>query len=148
MTSKRLTRFALLLPLGAVILIAAKTSNIIPVPLEQIIPAKQRVCTAKTASGLGYSQLRPGTGARPTSASQQLTVAYIGYLAATGAVFDQSDSAQFSADAVIDGFGEGLQMMPAGSIYRFCIPSALGYGAKGAGPIPANADLVFQVELK
>ena len=27
------------------------------------------------------------------------------------------------------------------------MPSVLGYGPQGTGPIPANADLVFQVEL-
>jgi FKBP-type peptidyl-prolyl cis-trans isomerase FkpA len=38
--------------------------------------------------------------------------------------------------------------MTKGSIWRFCVPAALGYGAKGAGDaIPANADLVFQAEL-
>ena len=37
--------------------------------------------------------------------------------------------------------------MSKGSTWRFCIPAALGYGDKGTGPIPANSDLVFQVEL-
>jgi FKBP-type peptidyl-prolyl cis-trans isomerase FkpA len=38
-------------------------------------------------------------------------------------------------------------MIPRGGVYRFCIPAALGYGKQGAGPIPADANLVFQVEL-
>jgi FKBP-type peptidyl-prolyl cis-trans isomerase FkpA len=38
--------------------------------------------------------------------------------------------------------------MPRGSIWRLCVPAALGYGARGAGEaVPANADLVFQIEL-
>jgi FKBP-type peptidyl-prolyl cis-trans isomerase FkpA len=50
-------------------------------------------------------------------------------------------------DAVIPGFSEGLKLIPRGSIWRLCIPAAQGYGAEGTGPIPANADLVFQIEL-
>ena len=37
--------------------------------------------------------------------------------------------------------------MPVGSTYRFEIPPDLGYGARGAGPIPPNSTLIFQVEL-
>ena len=147
LSNRNLVRLALLLPLAGGLLVAAKASNIIPVPLKQIIPADQRTCAAKTASGLGYQELRAATGARP-SAADQVTVNYIGYLAADGAVFDQGESARFPVGGVIPGFAEGLQLMPKGSIYRFCIPSALGYCAGGAGPIPPNADLVFQVELK
>lgn len=146
-SNKRLVMLAALVPLAGLVLIAAKAANIIPVPLEQVIPPKQRECTARTASGLGWRELRAGAGAKP-SATQRVTVAYIGYLAQTGVVFDQSDNAQFRVGGVIPGFAEGLQMMPHGSIYRFCIPSTLGYGEEGTGPIPANADLVFQVELK
>ena len=147
MTNKHIVRLALVLPLAGAALIAAKAANIIPVPLKQIIPADQRQCTQKTASGLGYMELRPGTGARP-AAEDQVTVNYIGYLALDGEVFDQGEDATFPVDGVIPGFAEGLQLMPKGSIYRLCIPAAMGYGPAGAGPIPGNADLVFQVELK
>ena len=37
--------------------------------------------------------------------------------------------------------------MQKGSTYKLCIPAALGYGAQSTGPIPANADLVFSVDL-
>ncbi len=55
--------------------------------------------------------------------------------------------AAFPVEGVIPGFSEGLQMMAKGSTWRFCVPAALGYGAQASGPIPANSDLVFQVEL-
>lgn len=120
--------------------------QIIPLPLKQIIPPIQRLCTARTASGLGYRVLRAGAGARPQG-DVAVTVNYIGYLAASGEVFDQATGTTFALKAVIPGFSEGLALMPAGSIYRFCVPAALGYQDKEVGPIPPNSDLVFQVEL-
>lgn len=119
---------------------------IIPLPLNPVVPADQRVCTAKAASGLGSTMLRPATGAQPAEADYVL-VNYIGYLAATGAVFDQGMQASFPVNGVIPGFSQGLQMLAKGGIVRLCIPAALGYGAQESGPIPANSDLVFQVEL-
>jgi FKBP-type peptidyl-prolyl cis-trans isomerase FkpA len=50
-------------------------------------------------------------------------------------------------DGVIDGFSEGLQLTAKTGVVRLCIPAAIGYGARASGPIPANSDLVFQVEL-
>ena len=125
---------------------AAPAAEILPVPLNPVVPAAQRVCSARTASGLGTRVLKEAAGAKP-GASDYVLVNYIGYLAADGTVFDQNTSQAFPASGVIKGFSEGLQLMSNGSVWRFCIPAGLGYGEKGAGPIPANSDLVFQVEL-
>ncbi len=122
------------------------SSAIIPLPLNPVIAAGQRLCSAKTASGLGYTVLRPGTGAKPAAGDIAL-VNYIGYLAATGMVFDQNMQSPLPIDQVIPGFSEALQTMNRTAVVRFCIPAALGYGAREAGSIPANSDLVFQVEL-
>ena len=124
----------------------AASAEILPVPLQPIVPAAQRQCSAKTASGLGTRVLKDAQGAKPAAADFVL-VNYIGYLAANGTVFDQNVTQAFSAGGVIKGFSEGLQLMTKGSTWRFCIPAALGYGDKSTGPIPANSDLVFQVEL-
>ena len=140
---------ALALVVGVPVLAAALPKlvrTLIPLPLKQIIPAGQRVCNAKTATGLGTLQLRPSAAAHP-AASDGVKVNYIGYLAATGEVFDQGMGVEFPVGGVIPGFSEGLQTMGKGAAMRLCIPAALGYGAKATGPIPANADLVFQVEL-
>jgi FKBP-type peptidyl-prolyl cis-trans isomerase FkpA len=126
---------------------AAAPAAIIKLPLQPVVGADMRACSARTASGLGYSVLRDATGPKPGKTDFVL-IGYIGYLASNGAVFDQNQGTPLSIDAVIPGFSEGLQLMPRGSIYRLCVPAALGYGAKGAGDaIPANADLVFQIEL-
>ena len=126
---------------------AATTSpDILPVPLMPTVGAQFRTCSAKTASGLGTQVLKAGNGPKPGK-NDFVLVNYIGYLAATGAVFDQNAGAPLNLDAVIPGFAEGLQAMPRESIYRLCIPAALGYGAEAKGNIPANSDLVFQIEL-
>lgn len=124
----------------------AQETAIIPLPLNPVLPADKRVCSLKTASGLGYTQLRGGATAHPTDADVVL-INYIGYLAATGAVFDQAMQTPMPVSDVIPGFTEGLKLLGKGGVFRLCLPSALAYGAQGTGPIPANSDLVFQVEL-
>ena len=149
MQVKPTTRTVILAAMAIALVAAAAPKlvrTLIPLPLKQIIPAGQRVCNAKTTSGLGTLQLRAGAAARP-AASNGVKVNYIGYLAATGEVFDQGMGVEFPVQGVIPGFSEGLQTMGKGGVSRLCIPAALGYGAKATGPIPANADLVFQVEL-
>lgn len=124
----------------------APNPAILLLPLQPVVPADHRTCAAKTASGLGYSELNPGNGAKP-GAKDFVLVNYIGYLASNGQTFDQNVRAPLELGGVIAGFAEGVQMMPRGSVYRFCIPAAQGYGAKEMGAIPANSDLVFQIEL-
>ena len=124
----------------------APNNNIIPLPLAPIVPGAQRLCAVRTPSGLGYTILRPGAGAKP-GADATVLVNYVGYLAATGAVFDQGMKTPMPVGEVIPGFSQGLQLMAKTGIVRICIPAAMGYGVQATGPIPANADLVFQVEL-
>lgn len=102
-----------------------------------------------TASGLQYQVLRECEGAHP-SATDTVTVHYRGTLT-DGTEFDSSyarnSPATFQLNGVIAGWTEGLQLMPVGSMYRFTIPPELGYGARGNGPVPPNATLIFDVEL-
>jgi FKBP-type peptidyl-prolyl cis-trans isomerase FkpA len=48
---------------------------------------------------------------------------------------------------VVPGFTKAIEQMQRGGKYRVVIPSELAYGAKGAGPIPPNTDLTFEIEL-
>ncbi len=102
-----------------------------------------------TESGLKYEVLELGEGTKPTLADT-VTVHYRGELL-DGTVFDSSyDRGQptsFPLSRVVAGWKEGIQLMPIGSKYRFEIPPDLGYGARGAGPIPPNSTLIFYVEL-
>ena len=111
---------------------------------------KKRPGVVTTASGLQYEVLKPGTGAKPT-AKDKVTVHYHGTLL-DGSIFDSSvnrgQPATFGVTQVIQGWVEGLQLMPLGAKYKFFIPYDLGYGDQGAGEdIGPYSTLVFEVEL-
>ena len=104
-----------------------------------------------TASGLQYSVIKEGTGAMP-KVNSQVKVHYRGTLIDGKTEFDSSyarnEPATFALNQVIGGWTEGLQLMKAGSKYKFFIPSALAYGEGGQGAtIGPNAVLIFEVEL-
>jgi FKBP-type peptidyl-prolyl cis-trans isomerase len=109
---------------------------------------KSPVLTCKTAAadGLTYTVIKPGKGEKP-GADAKVKVNYKGMLTADGSEFDSGKDAEFKVGGVIPGFAQGLQLMQPGGSYRLCIPSKLAYGEAGTGPIPANADLVFEVDL-
>lgn len=103
-----------------------------------------------TGSGLQYEILHEGNGGKPSGAMSRVTVHYEGKLI-NGQVFDSSyrrnQPATFGLNQVISGWTEGVQLMPQGSKFRFFIPPDLGYGTRGAGSIPPNSTLIFDVEL-
>ena len=105
-----------------------------------------------TTSGLKYEDILEGTGLLP-KAGQIIYVHYTGTLE-DGQKFDSSvDRGEplkytHGVGMVIQGWEEGLATMKAGGKRRLYIPSHLGYGTRGAGKlIPANANLIFDVEL-
>jgi FKBP-type peptidyl-prolyl cis-trans isomerase len=49
--------------------------------------------------------------------------------------------------SVIKGWTEGVQLVGEGGMIELNVPSALGYGDRGTGPIPPKAQLHFIVEL-
>jgi FKBP-type peptidyl-prolyl cis-trans isomerase len=92
-----------------------------------------------------------GSGAEATT-GKHVVMNYIGRLT-DGTKFDAScDRSQtfdfdLGARQVIPGWDQGIVGMKVGGIRRLIIPSSLGYGPGGSGPIPPNAALIFDVEL-
>ena len=106
----------------------------------------------KTASGLEYIEVEPGTGAQ-AEAGKTVSVHYTGKFQ-DGKVFDSSISRgepikfPLGAGRVIKGWDEGIALMKVGGKAQLVIPPHLAYGESGAGGvIPPNATLVFDVEL-
>jgi FKBP-type peptidyl-prolyl cis-trans isomerase FkpA len=102
------------------------------------------------ASGLVYKSLKDGTGPSP-KATDTVKVNYAGTLP-NGTKFDASADhggpATFPLNRVIPCWTEGVQKMKVGGKAKLTCPSAIAYGARGAGGvIPPNATLVFEVEL-
>src|SRR5476651_574145 len=102
-----------------------------------------------TASGLQYDDITLGDGDE-ANAGVHVSVHYTGWLqnadGSAGAKFDSSkdrdDPFEFPLGAghVIKGWDQGVQGMKVGGVRKLIIPSALGYGARGAGGvIPPNA---------
>ena len=105
-----------------------------------------------TPSGLTYQEITEGTGAEATKGAQ-VSVHYTGTLM-DGTKFDSSKDRnqpfefRLGAGQVIKGWDEGVAGMKIGGTRTLLIPPDLGYGARGAGGvIPANATLLFEVEL-
>lgn len=101
----------------------------------------------RTASGLAYKVLRPGTGTRNPAAWSRVTVHYTGWTT-DGKMFDSSIArgapATFNLSDVIAGWTEGVALMVEGERTRFWIPENLAYKGELGQP---SGMLVFDVEL-
>jgi len=102
-----------------------------------------------TPSGMVYKSIKEGAGKSPT-ASDTVKVHYRGTFA-DGKEFDSSYKrnapAEFPLGRVIPCWTEGVQRMKVGGKAKLTCPAKLAYGAQGAGPIPPNTPLQFEVEL-
>lgn len=105
------------------------------------IPELQKI---DTVVGTG-TEVKPG---------DTVTAHYTGAVAATGIIFQSSHDGKnqpipFGLAQVIKGWTDGVPGMKVGGKRRLLIPATQAYGAtppSGSG-IPANADLVFDIEL-
>jgi FKBP-type peptidyl-prolyl cis-trans isomerase len=117
---------------------------------------KEKKKTVKTDSGLKYTDTKDGEGEAPTE-GHLVDVHYTGWLWEDGAKGKKFDSSldrgepftfHVGAKEVIKGWDEGVSTMKVGGKRELLISPDLAYGERGAGGvIPANATLLFEVEL-
>ena len=113
-----------------------------------------------TSPAVVFSQtdLRAGSGV-PALSGNLISVYYTGWLYdpnrpdQKGLQFETNFGAEtpltftLGVGDVIAGWDSGLLNMRVGGLRRLVIPASLAYGDVRRGPIPANATLVFEVEL-
>jgi peptidylprolyl isomerase len=98
--------------------------------------------------GLKIRDVKEGSGI-PCPQTATVTVHYSGWLV-DGTPFDSSAGGEpisFPLSSVVQGWGKGIPGMKPGGIRKLVIPPELGYGARGKGKVPANATMIFEVEL-
>jgi FKBP-type peptidyl-prolyl cis-trans isomerase len=94
---------------------------------------------------------REGTGSAVES-GDTVEVNYVGTLL-NGQKFDssysrnQTFSFKVGAGEVIEGWDKGLVGMKVGGKRKLTIPAEMAYGSQGAGTIPPNSPLIFEIEL-
>ena len=136
-------------------LAACKRSNDTSASGPASAPAEVKVDTAPVA--FQKIDTTAGTGAVAT-AGKIVTVNYTGWMYLPdapqhhGEQFDSSIGRKpftfrLGSGGVISGWDQGVDGMKVGGKRTLVIPASLGYGADGAGPIPPNANLIFDVEL-
>ena len=104
----------------------------------------------KTASGLRFKVITPGTDPKPTATST-VKCLYTGKTV-DGKVFDSTSGrgnqpAEFPLNGVIPAWTEAVPKIGTGGKILLVAPANIAYGENGQGPIPPNSVLEFEVEL-
>lgn len=115
-----------------------------PTPADVAAPPAD---AKKTADGVFYKVLTPGTGKVHPKPTDNVIAHYTGWTT-DGKMFDTSVTkarpSTFGLDGVIKGWTSGIQTMVVGQKNRFWIPAELAYKDKPRRP---QGMLVFDVEL-
>ena len=105
----------------------------------------------KKDNGLLVVDYKEGKGPEAKE-GDEIVVHYTGMLP-DGKSFDSSLTRkkpltiQLGKGRVIKGWDQGLVGMKVGGLRKLVVPAELGYGDKARGPIPANSELIFTIEL-
>jgi peptidylprolyl isomerase len=108
------------------------------------------VVTSDPVAGLETVDVTEGSGAE-VQPGDCVAALYYGTLASDGSTFDGNYDTgtpiEFSLNGVIMGWSDGIPGMKVGGVRRLVIPADLAYGETERPGIPANSDLIFEVEI-
>lgn len=102
-------------------------------------------------NGVRYVINTIGTGSKIPCLENRIRISYTGWniQSTKSNAFDSNTDATFTLSGLILGWQLVLPLVPGGSKVTLYVPSVYAYGSSVAagGKIPANANLVFEIEL-
>lgn len=106
---------------------------------------------SEAVTELEVKNIEVGTGDE-VKPGATITAHYTGALVKNGIIFQSSfdfgNPISFGLDQVIEGWTKGVPGMKVGGTRRLVIPAEMAYGSSSpAKNIPANSDLVFDIDL-
>ena len=105
----------------------------------------------KHKSGFYYEVVKAGKG-RKARYGDRVKFDYRSFLMFTGEPYDQTYGKREPIIHVVgkpmfQGLIDGMQLMQAGSIFRFYFPYQLAFGPQGSGDIPGFTPFIYEVEM-
>lgn len=100
-------------------------------------------------SGMFYIIEDPGTGTEMPQPTATVEVRYKGYFT-DGRVFEETrtnNTVELRLTQTVTGWQIGVPLLKKGGRGTFILPSALGYGFFGSGPVPPSTVIIFDIEL-
>lgn len=94
----------------------------------------------------GFFYIIHAAGDKKPGVCDVITINYTGTLT-NGTQFDAANNATFYLGQLIAGWQEGLPLIGTGGSITLYIPPSLGYGNTAYHEIPANSNLIFDIEL-
>lgn len=129
-----------------------KSCTVVPPSEEEAAIIKYNtdngINAVKDETGLYYEITEAGTGGSP-NLNSQIFIKYTGKLT-NGTVFDSQSNALntgWQLRTLIPGWQIAIPKIKKGGKIKMVVPSALAYGCRANGNIPANSILYFEVEL-
>ena len=112
---------------------------------------KEHPNVKKHESGFYYEEVKAGTG-RKAVFGDRISFDYRSFLMFSGEPYDQTYGKRDPITHVVgrpmfQGLIDGMQLMNAGSIYRFYFPYQLAFSPQGSGDIPGYTPFIYEVEL-